>query len=375
MQRILVLGSGLVGHAIAADLCGEFEVHAADADMETLESVSSAHAVTPIHTDLSDPEQISRLVEGFNIVINALPGYMGYGALERVIESGVNVVDIAFSPEDPLALDRKARRSGVTAVVDCGVAPGLCNMILGHESTRLDQIDSYSCMVGGLPVEREWPWEYKAGFSPADVLEEYTRPCRMVRNGELVVVPPLSEPERVEFKGIGTLEAFNTDGLRTLLKTMKIPDMREKTLRYPGHAGLMEILATSGFFSGKELTVKGKKIKPLDVTGSILFPQWKMRPDEADFTVMRVDISGTKDGRRVEHSFELFDQFDWKTRTTSMARTTGYTCSSVVRVMAEGGIHTRGIVAPEQLGQYPDVFNRIIDLLEERGVKISGDFN
>jgi len=374
MQKILVLGSGLVGHAIAADLCREFEVHVADADLETLESVSSAHAVTPIHADLSDPLQISRVVRGFDMVVNALPGHMGYRALERVVESGVNVVDIAFSPEDPLELDQKARSSGVTAVVDCGVAPGLCNMILGHESTRMEQIESYSCMVGGLPVEREWPWEYKAGFSPADVLEEYTRPCRMIRNGELVVVPPLSEPERVEFKGIGTLEAFNTDGLRTLLKTMEIPNMKEKTLRYPGHAGLMEILASSGFFSREELTLNGEKIKPLDFTGAILFPQWKMRPDEADFTVMRVNISGTKDGGRMERSFELFDQYDWETRTTSMARTTGYTCSSVVRVMAEGGIHSPGIVAPEQLGQDPDVFNRILGLLEEHGVKISGDF-
>lgn len=373
MQRLLVLGSGLVGHAIAADLCAEFEVHAADADMGTLETVSAAHSVTPIHTDLSDPHRIARLVEDFDLVVNALPGHMGFRALKSVIESGKNVVDIAFSPEDPLTLNECAEQAGVTAVVDCGVAPGLCNIILGYESTRLDRIESYSCLVGGLPVEREWPWEYKAGFSPADVIEEYTRPCRMIQRGSQVVLPALSGLERVEFKGIGTLEAFNTDGLRTLLKTMEIPNMKEKTLRYPGHVALMEILSKAGFFSKEALDVNGLDIRPLDVTGAILFPKWKMRADEADFTVMRVEIAGEDKGEPVNRVFELFDQFDWKTRTTSMARTTGYTCSAAVRVLAEGRISRKGVVPPEHLGQIPGVFERVLGLLDERGVKLSGD--
>jgi len=373
MQRLLVLGSGLVGHAIAADLCAEFEVHAADADMGTLETVSAAHSVTPIHADLSDPHRIARLVEDFDLVVNALPGHMGFRALKSVIESGKNVVDIAFSPEDPLTLNECAEQAGVTAVVDCGVAPGLCNIILGYESTRLDRIESYSCLVGGLPVEREWPWEYKAGFSPADVIEEYTRPCRMIQRGSQVVLPALSGLERVEFKGIGTLEAFNTDGLRTLLKTMEIPNMKEKTLRYPGHVALMEILSKAGFFSKEALDVNGLDIRPLDVTGAILFPKWKMRADEADFTVMRVEIAGEDKGEPVNRVFELFDQFDWKTRTTSMARTTGYTCSAAVRVLAEGRISRKGVVPPEHLGQIPGVFERVLGLLDERGVKLSGD--
>ncbi|HDP95597.1 MAG TPA: saccharopine dehydrogenase [Candidatus Aminicenantes bacterium] len=373
MQRILVLGSGLVGHAVAADLCREFSVHVADADLHTLEAVSSSFSVTPVHADLADSRRLKQLTRGFDVVVNALPGHMGFGVLKDLIDNGNNVVDIAFSPEDPFLLEDRATKAGVTAVVDCGVAPGLCNMILGYESTRLDAIESYSCLVGGLPVERQWPWEYKAGFSPADVIEEYTRPCRMVQNGKPVVYPPLSGLERVEFKGIGTLEAFHTDGLRTLLKTMKIPNMKEKTLRYPGHAALMEILGGAGFFSREEMEIKNQRLAPLDVTSAILFPQWKMRPDEADFTVMRIDIKGKSGNNPVHRAFELFDQFDWKTRTTSMARTTGYTCSAVVRILAEGRIRRRGVVAPEHLGQMEGVFKRVRKLLEERGVKLSGD--
>lgn len=373
MQRILILGSGLIGHAVAADLCREFEVHVADADLRTLETVSSSFSVTPVHADLADSRRLKQLTRGFDIVVNALPGHMGFTVLQHVIENGNNVVDIAFSPEDPFLLQDEAEKAGVTAVVDCGVAPGLCNMILGYESTRFDAIDSYSCLVGGLPVERQWPWEYKAGFSPADVLEEYTRPCRMVQNGKQVVYPALSGLERVEFKGIGTLEAFHTDGLRTLLKTMEIPNMREKTLRYPGHVALMEILSSAGFFSREQMEIKNQLLTPLDVTSAILFPQWKMRRDEADFTVMRIDIIGKSANNQVHRVFELFDQFDWKTRTTSMARTTGYTCSAVVRILAEGRIPRRGVIAPEHLGQMDGVFQRVRNLLEERGVKLSGD--
>jgi len=373
MKRVLVLGSGLVGRAIAVDLSGDFEVHAADADQQTLESVSSAHAVTPIHADLSNPRELTALVQDFDIVVNALPGHMGYEALKNVISAGKNVVDIAFSPEDPLELDSEAKEKGVTAVVDCGVAPGLCNMILGYEWSRLKDIHAYSCIVGGLPVEREWPWEYKAVFSPIDVIEEYTRPCRLVENGTLVVKPALSGVERIDFKGIGTLEAFNTDGLRTLLKTMKIPDMKEKTLRYPGHVQLMEVMRETGFFRTDPINIHGTEIRPLDVTAAILFPKWKMRRDEADFTVMRVEIDGSLNGKNIRRVYDLFDQFDWNSRTTSMARTTGYTCTAMVRLLAEGKITETGVIPPEKVGMIPGAFPRIRELLEARGVRLSTD--
>jgi len=248
MKKIVILGSGLIGNVIAKELCEDYKVYAADNNIDILESISSNGTISPIHKDLSDKKNIIKIVKEADLVINALPGFMGTAALKTVIEQGINIVDIAFSPENAFELDDLAKKNKVTAAVDCGLAPGLCNMILGYQNKRMQTITSYECLVGGLPVEREWPYEYKAVFSPIDVIEEYTRPSRYIENGVEVVKPALSDPDHVYFKGIGTLESFNTDGLRTLLKTMNIPNMKEKTLRYPGHIHLMKVLIETGFF-------------------------------------------------------------------------------------------------------------------------------
>ncbi len=174
-------------------------------------------------TDLSDDKVISNLVSDADLVINAVPGFLGFQTLEQIIQAEKNVVDISFFGEDAFKLDELARKKGVTAIVDCGVAPGLCNIIAGYVTEKMDQVDSYLCYVGGLPEIREWPYEYKVVFSPTDVLEEYTRPARFVENGKEVIYPALSEVELLDFPEIGTLEAFNTDGLRSLLLTLDIP--------------------------------------------------------------------------------------------------------------------------------------------------------
>jgi len=138
-------------------------------------------------------------------------------------------------PGNPLELEPVAKEQKLTAAVDCGVAPGLSNMLAGHGLSQLDQAFSIHIYVGGLPIIRKWPFEYQAVFSPVDVIEEYLRPARCVANGQLVTKPALSEPELIEFENLGTLEAFNTDGLRTMIDTLTVPEMIEKTLRYPGH--------------------------------------------------------------------------------------------------------------------------------------------
>ena len=219
-----------------------------------------------------------------DLVINAVPGFMGFETLRAVIEASRDVVDIAFFPEDPFLLDDLARERGVTAVVDCGVAPGLCNVTLGYLKTQLDRIDSYRCYVGGLPKQRTWPFEYKACFSPADVLEEYTRPARLVENGREVVRPALSGREYVDFSGIGTLQAFNTDGLRSLVQTMDIPDMKEMTLRYPGHAELMQVFRDTGFLDEEPIEVRGQSVVPRDLTSAIIFEHWKLGEGEEDLS-------------------------------------------------------------------------------------------
>ena len=199
--------------------------------------------------------------------------------------------------------------------MDCGVAPGMGNIILGYHNERM-KIDDYECLVGGLPVQREWPYEYKAVFSPIDVIEEYTRPARYVVNGQEVIKEALSDTELIQFDGVGTLESWNSDGLRSLIKTMDIPNMIEKTLRYPGCVEYLKVLRATGFFSEDPVEVNGTAIRPIDLTAKLLFPIWKLKPGEEDYTAMRIKMKG--EGK--ELTYTLLDRFDKTSDTISMAR-------------------------------------------------------
>ena len=363
MKKIIVLGAGLVGNAIAIDLNQQHDVTSADRSPEALQRLQSK-GIKTIQSDLSDIREIKKLVKDYDLVIGALPGFMGFEALRAIIESGKDVVDISFFPEDALELDDLAKKHGVTAVVDCGVAPGMGNIILGYHHTRM-KVESFRCMVGGLPQVREWPWEYKAVFSPIDVIEEYIRPARYVEGGKVVVREALSDPELVQFEGIGTLEAFNTDGLRSLIRTMPdVPDMIEKTLRFPGCIEYLRVLRSGGFFSYDEIEVNGHKIRPVDLTAKLLFPQWKLKPGEGDFTAMRIEISG--EGQK--HTYNLLDKYDPATDTISMARTTGYTCTAVANLVLSGQYQQKGISPPEYVGASEGAFAFVRSYLEERGV-------
>jgi lysine 6-dehydrogenase len=370
-MRIIVLGTGLVGGAMVRDLATDkdFEITAVDAEQANLNKLKNLTKVKRIKADLSDASTLAKLVLDSDLVIGALPGFMGFSVLKAIIECGKDVVDISFFPEDALKLDKLAKEKQVTAVVDCGVAPGCSNLILGYMSSVLDQIESFACYVGGLPRVRTWPYEYKAPFSPSDVLEEYTRPSRMVENGKVVTKPALSEVELLDFPEVGTLEAFNTDGLRSLLFTMKVPNMKEKTMRYPGHAEKMRMLRESGFFSQESIQVSGIKVRPLDLTSKLLFSKWKLDEGEEDFTVMRIIVEGRKDGKRKQHRFDLFDRYDQKTNITSMARTTGYTCTTVARLLAHKKICHIGICPPEFLGQNHEYYRLIVDGLKEKDIQ------
>jgi lysine 6-dehydrogenase len=363
-MRILVLGTGLVGQAIVKDLAGhpDFEVTAVDQDPAALEGLPAEIKCVNLRE-----ENIENLAAGFDLAVNAVPGWLGFHSLESLVRTGIRVVDIAFSPEDPFTLDALVRKNESLAVVDCGVAPGLCNLLAGYTSTLLDEIESYRCYVGGLPAVRRWPYQYGAVFSPADVIEEYSRPVFVVEAGREVVREALSGVEWIDFPDVGTLEAFYTDGLRTLRYTLDVPNMMEKTLRYPGHAELMRVFRESGFFDSEPVELKGEEVRPLDLTTHLLRRQWEMKPDEQDLTIMRVCVEGRSGTQRKRFQFDLFDRYDPVTGTTSMARTTGYTCTAVVRLIADG-CDVEGICPPEWLGRDPACFEAIVSYLKERHV-------
>jgi lysine 6-dehydrogenase len=370
MKHIVVLGAGMVGSAIAADLCREYRVTSVDASQERVEALAAEHPLTGKVADLSRAEVIREVVRDADLVIGAVPGFMGFATLQAIIEAEKNVVDISFFGEDPFELDALAKAYGVTAVVDCGVAPGLSNMVLGYHAARM-AVESFRCLVGGLPAVRTWPWEYKAPFSPIDVLEEYTRPARLVEHGAIVTRPALSEPEPVEIAQIGTLEAFNTDGLRSLLVTMsQIPNMVEKTLRYPGHIDLIRALRESGFLSLEPISAGGSQVRPIDVTAALLFQQWRLGRGEPEFTAMEISVRGQEGETQREYVYRLLDRTDERTGTSSMARTTGYTCTAAARLVLEGRFNRAGTCPPEYVGANEICFERVLADLAARGVQV-----
>jgi lysine 6-dehydrogenase len=368
-MKITVLGSGLVGGPIAIDLSNDhrFSITAVDNNDEALKRLKT-QGIPTIKADLSDPSSLTDIIRDSDLIVSAVPGHMGFATLQSVIEAGKDVVDIAFFPEDPFVLDQKAKEHGVTAIVDCGVAPGMSNLLTGYAVSLLDETSSVLIFVGGLPQVRQWPYDYKAVFSPMDVIEEYTRPARYVENGCEVVRPALSDPEFMYFPGVGTLEAFNTDGLRTLIRTIGAPNMKEKTMRYPGHIEKIAILRETGFFDQTEIEINGHRIRPIDFTAKVLFPLWKMNEGEADLTVMRIAVSGTASGRPVTHQFDLLDRYDETTHTHSMARTTGYAATAAVRLLAAGLHRSPGIIPPELLGRDQSCVDFMLKSLAERNV-------
>ncbi len=372
MKNIIVLGAGMVGSAMAIDLAGKHKVTVADINDGALERArKKCSDLSTQVADLKDAAVLKKLLAPFDLVICAVPGFIGFSTLKNIIEAGKNVIDISFFPEESDELDALAKKMGVTAIVDCGVAPGIDNLILGYYNERM-KITDFECLVGGLPKIKKWPFNYKAPFSPADVIEEYTRPARYVEGSRIVIREALSDVELIEFNKIGTLESFNSDGLRSIIKTMKhIPNMKEKTLRYPGHTEYVRVLRDTGFFSAEKMNVKGQQVSPLDLTSSLLFKEWKLGETEEEFTVMRVRLKGEDSkGKIQEVVYDLYDEYNSKTNTSSMARTTGYTCTGAANMFLEGLFTAKGVFPPELVGKNEEAYNYIMKHLKERGVEV-----
>ncbi len=370
MSRVIVLGAGMVGSAMAIDLAKDHKVSLVDKCQTVLNQIKQRDSGILIQQlDVTDIEKLQARVKGFDLVVSAVPGFLGYQTLKAIIEAKVNVVDISFLPENALELNELAKEYGVTAIVDCGVAPGMGNLILGYHNEKL-RLRGFECLVGGLPKEKIWPFYYKAPFSPIDVIEEYTRPARYVENGKLVVREPLTDCEYVDFDGVGTLEAFNTDGLRSIIYTMPhIPNMKEKTMRYPGHVEYVKVLKGSGFFSEEAIDINGVFAAPRDFTSKILMEEWKLGESEEEFTVMRVTLKGENTNGQIEDIvYNLYDEYCKSTQTSSMARTTGYTATAVGNLVMEGLFSEKGIFPPELIGKHERCFDYILNYLRERNI-------
>jgi saccharopine dehydrogenase-like NADP-dependent oxidoreductase len=370
MHTIIVLGAGMVGRTIAIDLTKKHNVTLADYSKEALQSSKNkCNHLTTLQLDVTKKEALKQTLQPFDLVVCAVPGFLGFETLKTIIEAKKNVVDISFFPENSLELNTLAKQNKVTAIVDCGVAPGMDNIILGYYNEKLKLTD-FECLVGGLPKVKKWPFNYKAPFSPVDVIEEYTRPARYVENGNLVIKDALTDVELIEFEQLGTLESFNSDGLRSIIYTMPhIKNMKEKTLRYPGHVEYVKVLKESGFFKEEKMDINGVAISPLEFTSKILFNEWKLKETEEELTVMRVTVKGENENGKVEEiTYNLLDTYCPETKTSSMARCTGYTAAAAANLFLEGLFTEKGVFPPELIGGKKGVFEYILKYLEERNV-------
>jgi saccharopine dehydrogenase-like NADP-dependent oxidoreductase len=371
-MQITILGAGLIGRVIARELASEedLDVLVFDADEAALDHVGRETRAAVYHADLSRAEAVSSAVAKADAVVGALPGALGFSMLRAVVEAGKPIADISFSREDPLQLEALARERGATVVVDCGVSPGLSSYFVGRAARDLDEVDEARIYVGGLPFARRWPYEYSIVFSMSDVLEEYTRPARVFEGGSLVARPALSEVERIEVPSVGTLEAFLTDGLRTLLRTVPARTMKEKTLRYPGHAEKMEMLRESGFFDETPIELRGgARVTPREVTEELFARAWQRPENAEEFTYLKVVVSGLKSGRNLRTTFELLDETHHATGTTSMARTTAFPCAVLARMLARGEYRDPGVRPLEMLAANREAAARFELGLTARGIR------
>jgi saccharopine dehydrogenase-like NADP-dependent oxidoreductase len=371
VAEIAVLGAGMVGAAIAMDLGRTgHAVTVADRSEAALADVARKWGLATVQADLSSADAIRRVIAEADLVMGALPSVLGLAAARTVLGEGKRYVDISFLAEDPRVLDPNARKSGAVAVYDCGVAPGLSNLLAGDAARRLSPCDRIDILVGGLPIARHWPFEYKAPFAPSDVLEEYVRPARFVVGGKQVVREALSEPELVDFPGVGTLEVFNTDGLRSLLD-LPVPDLRERTMRYPGHIELMRVLRTIGLLGTDGIEVGGHSVVPRAVLANLLFPLWTFEEGEPDVTVLRVVAEGRSGASPVRWTWDLVDRYDPDTGLRSMSRTTAFPATIVAGLLLEGRFDTPGIHAPEVLARQDGVVDAVLAGLADRGVHVT----
>ena len=371
MSNVIVLGAGMVGSAMAIDMAKKHQVTLTDISQSVLNKVKlKCSDLTILQLDATKKKELQNTIKKHDLVINAVPGFLGFETLKSIIEADMNVIDIAFFPENSLELDALAKQHKVTAIVDCGVAPGMDNVILGYYN-EIMKLTDFECLVGGLPKIKKWPFCYKAPFSPIDVIEEYTRPARYVENGKEIVREPLTDCEYVEFDKVGTLESFNSDGLRSIIYTMPhIPNMKEKTLRYPGHVEYVKVLKESGFFDTEKIEVNGAMVSPLDFTSRLLFKEWKLGETEEEITVFRVTLKGENSkGETEEVVYSMFDEYLTKTETSSMARTTGYTATAAANLFLEGLFSEKGVFPPELVGKHKACFDYFLSYLEERNIR------
>jgi saccharopine dehydrogenase-like NADP-dependent oxidoreductase len=376
-MKVLILGCGNIGSVAAEDLAksiSSIQVVVADKNetraKEVAERIGRGN-VSWIQLDATNPSKLANALKDFDLVMGFLPGKLGYRLTRACIDAGKDLVDVSYMSENPLALTDNAIKANVTIAPDCGLAPGISNILVGHAAAELDKVQAVHIMVGGLPEKPVPPLDYVITWSPENLIDEYMRKARIVKEGKIIEVEALSGLEEIEFPEFGKLEAFYTDGLRTLPQTITDAyDMWEKTLRYPGHAEKIKLLKTLGFFEEEQIDVEGVSVSPRKLTVK-LFEQKLRKPEIKDIVALKVEVAGVKNGRQTRYVYQLLDHYDEKRGITAMARTTAYSASIIAQFILKKALKEKGVVPTEKIGKNNALFQLFLDELEKRGIRIT----
>ncbi|MCL4333882.1 MAG: saccharopine dehydrogenase NADP-binding domain-containing protein [Candidatus Thermoplasmatota archaeon] len=390
MKKVILFGLGLMGFTIAHEIGLRWDVDeliVVDNSKLNLKKIDELAKriraskrkvkITKVEEDIVlDKEHLTELARGCRIGIGSLPHSVSPQALEICLNAGINYIDLVYDQhlKKFKTIDEAARKRKITVITSMGVAPGLSNAMVAHGIRQLDSVDSVIIYVGGVPDRRAEPLDYKIVFSATSVVNEYIRDARVKRNGKMLYLPPMSEVERVNFvsfKG-GDFEAFLTDGLSTLIDSFPdIPNMEEKTVRWTGHVDRINFLRNLGMFSNEEIQVKRScTVKPSEVLSAVMNRSLKLGEGDRDITLMKVEVKGMKGGKRLTVVQELYDRHDDDGNVTSMARTTGYTCVIVAKMLYDGVISKSGFLPPERALDEA-LFKRVVQELTRRKIVIN----
>ena len=372
-MKVLVIGCGNIGRVAAKDLAKSMrstEIVVADND-ENRAKIAAEKIGTDntswIRLDATNQKELAKTLKDFDLIMGFLPGKLGYGLIKACIEAKKSLVDVSYMDEDPLDLNKEATKAGITIVPDCGLAPGISNVLVGHAVEELDEVKAVRIMVGGLPTKPTPPLDYIITWSPESLIDEYTRKARIVEKGRKTEVDALTGLEKIEFPKLGKLEAFYTDGLRTLIQTVDAEEMWEKTLRFPGHAEKIKLLISLGFFDEENVKINELAISPRKLAAKLL-EQKLRKPSIRDLVALRVEVDGQINDEHVNYVHHLLDYYDEKQDVTAMARTTAYPASITAQLILRGYVKEKGILPPERIGMNNKLFRSFVAELEKRNI-------
>ena len=351
---IILLGAGRIGKAISKYLDNQYNLTIVDFSEKNLNEVKSWGEIKKY--EIKNRKNISNLIKNYDLIIGCLPGKLGFDTMKACIMEEKNLIDLSFMPENCLKLNDEAKSKNITIIPDAGFAPGLSNIFAGRLYKKFDKINEIGIRVGGLPIKKFPPLYYKITWSPNDLISEYTRKARLIKDNNTVEIDPLEIIHKVKIKNY-KFEEFYSDGLRTLLHNLDIKNLWETTLRWEGHLSKIKVLRELNFFKENNLENTLNIISPL------------MDYDSRDFSIMEIKGTGKINNKNREIKYYLYDE--QKDGLTSMARVTGFTAGVITEIFIKyQDDFTKGVVAPEIIGQNKKIHDEIIKKLKENDIHI-----